>query len=234
MTTQQKQKRRLLHHLPGRRILLLLQRKSSLPLLLLLLFGGFIGIVFFAWSSGRPRKHGERSGITLDPKCTAAASSLVSSGINLLALDFDETIIDLHTNGIWNDTPNELSTHVRPVFTCLLNAAMERGLHVAVVTFSEQENLISNVMEQKFPGHYIPVRGWFDEEGGKQVHIAEATKDIMSHMQEEDIIMSEQTTMLIDDDRRNIKIAVHEGYPAIAFDPDNPWGLLENIRLFRK
>lgn len=231
MNTQQKQRSQLLHHLPGRRILLLLQRKISLPLLLL--FGGFIGIVFFAWSSGWSIKFGERSGSAADSRCTAAASSLVSTGINLLALDFDETIIDLHTNGRWNGTPNDLNMHVRPVFACLLNAAMDRGIHVAVVTFSEQEKLISNVMKHKFPDHYIPVRGWFDEEGGKQEHIAKATKDIISHMQE-DIIMSEKTTMLIDDDRRNIEIAVDKGYPAIAFDPDNPWGLLENIRLFRK
>lgn len=229
MTKQpQKQRGRGLHRVPGRSILLLLQRSGGLPLIL---FVGFVSVALFVSTGRWPRKHGLGTGRAVDARCTAAAISLVSARINLLALDFDLTIIDRHTGGRWTSSPKKLRKHVRPALECLLNAAMDRGIYVAVVTFSEQEELISNVMNQVFPGRYIPVRGWLDEKGGKQEHMAKASKDIMSHLHE-DAIISEKTTMLIDDDRTNIKIAIDRGYPAIAFDPDNPSKVFENIRLF--
>lgn len=201
---------------------------------LVLLAMGFV--VVFVVLGGRSTKDktslrsGSATKINVDNRCTSAAESLVSAGINLLALDFDLTIIDQHTGGRWKGTSNKLSKCVRPAFICLLNAAMDRGIQVAVVTFSEQEELISNVMKRIFPESRIPVRGWLDKEGGKQKHMEKATQDIMSQIQE-GMIISKETTLLIDDDERNIKIARDNSYQAIAFNPDNPWGLLETIKI---
>ena len=75
---------------------------------------------------------------SLTASCSAAVTHLLSSSINFLALDFDLTILSVHTGGAWPGTPEELSRHVRPVFYRLIEAALEANLAVAVVTFSPQ------------------------------------------------------------------------------------------------
>ena len=67
--------------------------------------------------------------------------------VRLIALDFDLTLLDTHTGGSWEGTAAELVSHVRPQLYCLVNRAQSCGLHVAVVTFSDQTDLIHEVME---------------------------------------------------------------------------------------
>ena len=73
----------------------------------------------------------------IDERCEAAAKQLKKQNINLLALDFDLTIIDRHTGGRWKGTAKELAEHVRPELPCLLNSAFNRQIDAAIVTFSE-------------------------------------------------------------------------------------------------
>jgi len=40
--------------------------------------------------------------------------------INFLAIDFDQTFIDIHTGGVWPGTLHELIAHVRPEFQQLV------------------------------------------------------------------------------------------------------------------
>ena len=163
-------------------------------------------------------------------KCSKAAKSLVANGTNFLALDFDFTIIEKHTGGRWKDSPDELRRHVRPVFKCLLNAAINEGMHVGVATFSEQKTLISNVMSNAFPhGGYIPIEGrCCGESHGKNKHIDAVIKDINLHEQNGPQI-SKETSLLIDDDRRNVELATKAGYKALRFPNDDPWQLIETI-----
>ena len=80
----------------------------------------------------------------------AILSQMVTNNqVRLLSIDFDATIIQVHTYGAWRGTAEELSLHVRPVFVTLLKHALafqDSGLHVSVVTFSSQAKLIRKVL----------------------------------------------------------------------------------------
>lgn len=74
---------------------------------------------------------------------------VASDRVRLLAIDFDATIVEVHTYGNWQGTAEELSVHVRPVFVVLLKQALalqDYGLYVSVVTFSAQSKLIRKVL----------------------------------------------------------------------------------------
>lgn len=79
------------------------------------------------------------------------ATSLVhlcrKKGIQLLACDFDSTLISIHTGGMWGDGAKKLSEFFRPCFKQLLSAALSDDMNVAVVTYSSQPWLIKEVLK---------------------------------------------------------------------------------------
>lgn len=85
-------------------------------------------------------------------KYSSMVQKLLSLSIKLVAVDFDKTIINIHTRGSWQFTSKSLVSRVRPsfkqFFTAVLNTS---GLHVAVVTHSSQIPLIREVLEQALP-----------------------------------------------------------------------------------
>ena len=58
--------------------------------------------------------------MSTDPSVTDIIAHLRSIGINLLAIDFDRTIIDIHTGGRWEGSAEELVPHIRPFFQELI------------------------------------------------------------------------------------------------------------------
>lgn len=71
---------------------------------------------------------------------------LVEAGINFLALDFDLTVLDIHTGGRWGGSPEELSTHIRPFFYYLIPMAIANGrqprlVHDLAIPSSRELNL---------------------------------------------------------------------------------------------
>jgi hypothetical protein len=166
-----------------------------------------------------------------------AIQKLKEVGVNLLAIDFDQTLIDIHTGGRFPGTLDELKDHVRPEFRQLLTACMESNIQVAIVTFSQQPLLIKGVLETMVgPEHAarIPVRGsdrsWtYDGIGsqeGKQAHMASAVEELE---QSGEVEITKNSTLLIDDDRKNIRFALDEGVRAIWFNPEKPWLLLRDL-----
>ena len=107
--------------------------------------------------------------------------SLKAAGINFLAVDFDMTLIDRHTEGRWSGTASELLRHVRPEMRQLLRDALDAQMFVAIVTLSPQTSLIREVTRLLFPKDFqlIIIRGndgnWFyggqGSSRGKQPHI---------------------------------------------------------------
>jgi len=175
----------------------------------------------------------------LDTLCSEAVSRLNQLKINFLAIDFDLTMIDVHTGGIWKGTSMELASHVRPILKQLVTeAAVNGGIKVAIVTFSPQVRNISDVLKATFPDFYdrIPIRGrdksWTYDGGGsregKQAYMASAAEELGSFFPGEDF--TKNSTLLIDDDANNIKIALKDGVRAIWLHPGKPCDLLENIR----
>lgn len=47
--------------------------------------------------------------------------------VNFLALDFDLTIVDIHTSGRWPGTPEQLAQRIRPFFQSLIPVAVSQG-----------------------------------------------------------------------------------------------------------
>ena len=71
-------------------------------------------------------------------------------GINFLALDFDQTILDIHTGGNWKGSLEELLPHIRPVYAQLIRGALTNGMEVAVVTFTSQTKFVRGVLDHIF------------------------------------------------------------------------------------
>ncbi|GKY91936.1 hypothetical protein MPSEU_000165200 [Mayamaea pseudoterrestris] len=116
-------------------------------------------------------------------------------GINLVAIDFDCTIVDIHTHGTWTKSVAELVEHVRSEFRLLLQACCEHDIQVAIVTFSGQTKLVQSVVEtvvgfDYFASHVV-VRGrdrsWtYQGNGmhqGKQHFIASAVEELEHKLQ---------------------------------------------------
>lgn len=235
-------------------------------------------------------------------------------GINFLALDFDQTILDIHTGGRWNHSLEELFPHIRDVYAQLIRAALTNDMEVAVVTFSCQTKFVRGVLDHIMSScldmdpqtleamgvlgignvvdtsHRIPIRGgdrsWrYNGSGsheGKQPHMASAVEELEARREEdylrakaaleaanhrsssggvrtpppgasksqneavtptrtEDGAASEtaaapmpeaitrKTTLLLDDDSRNIRYALQNGVRAVWFNPKKPHKLLPDL-----
>jgi len=82
---------------------------------------------------------------------SGSMSTFRRAGIKLLAIDFDLTLIDVHTEGCWTGSAAALASRVRPCIKEVVDEALGSGIHVAVVTFSSQVTLISKVLVLLFP-----------------------------------------------------------------------------------
>mmetsp|Transcript_23943 Transcript_23943/g.51770 ORF Transcript_23943/g.51770 Transcript_23943/m.51770 type:complete len:240 (+) Transcript_23943:164-883(+) len=191
----------------------------------------------------------------LERKCTDAVGKLVDLKINFLAIDFDQTMIDIHTGGRWKESVSSLTAHLRPLFLHLIPIASSSNIRIAIVTFSPQTKHIREVLEYAFPpdvAERIPIRGndgsWtYVGNGmkmGKQEHMASAAEELMAKQplmmmmsggggKEDDdgggTIISKSTTLLIDDDPTNIKKSLKDGTRAVWLNPRDPLRLLDDI-----
>jgi len=115
---------------------------------------------------------------------------------------------------------------------------MQQNIHIAIVTFSRQSNLVKGVMESVVgieQAAKIPIRGgdrsWkYDGVGsrdGKQAHMASAVEEL--EQSGEGVEITKSTTLLIDDDKRNIRTAMEDGVRAVWFNPDKPHRLLRDL-----
>jgi hypothetical protein len=157
--------------------------------------------------------------------------------VNFLALDFDHTILDIHTGGRWNGTQEELFPHVRPVFFQLVQAARGANIEVAIVTFTSQVHFVRGVLNWILgteESQRVPIRGndrsWRYDGGGsksgKQAHMASAVEELERRWGVE---ITRKTTVLIDDDDRNIRYALGEGVRGVWFNPNKPHKLLPDL-----
>ena len=196
--------------------------------------------------------------------------------INFIAIDFDQTLIDIHTGGVYTGSFHDIVPHVRPIFIELITAALQdtstlttsntaaansdnatsaaAGIHIAIVTYSKQPTLIRSILEHVFGmemASKIMIRGndksWKYEgngmKDGKQSHMASAVEEILHHHHDTNtnsniisnsnattssatettmtttLEITRRTSLLIDDDQRNIRIALENGTRAIWYNP---------------
>ena len=168
----------------------------------------------------------------------ACVSRLQELEINFLAIDFDQTILDVHTGGQWKGTLDELLPHVRPIYIHLIQAAIASNIKVGVVTFSPQISMIRGVLDHIVGievSQTIPIRGgdrsWqYNGDGphkGKQPHMASAVEELET--KNSGLQVTKSTTLLLDDDANNIRYALKDNTRAIWFNPKRPNDLLKDI-----
>jgi hypothetical protein len=82
-------------------------------------------------------------------------SVLQQKNIKLVAIDFDNTFLSIHTGGYYQGTVESLLEHIRPSFFHLVqelldSPAFNQTLHVCIVSFSSQEQLIRRLLQLAF------------------------------------------------------------------------------------
>ena len=75
--------------------------------------------------------------------------------IKLIAIDFDNTLLSIHTSGYYQGTVESLLEYIRPSFLYLIqeildSSAFGQTLHVCIVSFSTQEQLIRKLLQLAF------------------------------------------------------------------------------------
>jgi hypothetical protein len=168
--------------------------------------------------------------------------------VRLVAMDFDKTIVDIHTGGRWNQDSALLVSHVRPSFQCFLSHLLlqhQSPIPIAITTFSNQKELIQQVLQQSLMDYNhgnnydtfstIPIFGGDDlvkgYSEGKQSqlflamqHYNDDQKEKKSQPTETTIIIAPSSTLLIDDDVDNIKVARNDGYQTLLYLPTRVHG----------
>ena len=152
-------------------------------------------------------------------------------------MDFDQTVIDIHTGGRFPGTSSELATHVRPLFSQLIKLAHGAGMRISIVTFSPQVDIIQEVLEIHFAAfaHEIIIRGrdrsWNYEgngmKSGKQPFMASAVEEFLT--KNPDVVITKRTTLLVDDDPSNIQKSLDDGVRGILFNPRRSNNLIGDI-----
>lgn len=75
--------------------------------------------------------------------------------IKLIAIDFDNTFLSIHTNGYYQGTVDALLEHIRTTFLYFIQELLDspafgQTLHVCIVSFSSQEQLIRKLLQLAF------------------------------------------------------------------------------------
>jgi len=179
-----------------------------------------------------------------DLRCLTDA--MARKGIKLLALDWDDTLISVHTRGQFCGLAKEIEPKIRPVFRELIVAAVASKLRVAIVSFSGQQNVIRGALNIAFPGvDFIlrcsdkqwnvsekTLRGYFrciPESPAKLKHLYSAAAQLCQADKENRVVIKPANIVLIDDDEQNVKNARNNDVRAIQLIPDDPKGFLHEL-----
>jgi hypothetical protein len=80
---------------------------------------------------------------------------LQRKNIKLIAIDFDNTLLSIHTSGYYQGTVDNLLEHIRSTFHYFIQEILDspsfsQTLHICIVTFSSQEQLIRKLLQLAF------------------------------------------------------------------------------------
>lgn len=79
--------------------------------------------------------------------CNKTLNCLIKKNIKLICIDFDNTLLSISTYGKWDDTSSKLATYVRGSFILFINNCLQKNINVAIVTFSNQHQLVKDVLQ---------------------------------------------------------------------------------------
>lgn len=154
-------------------------------------------------------------------------STLDKKGIRVLAVDFDQTFIKIHSGGVWKDSTDNLAKHVRPCMKDLLEAALQREMIVCIVTFHSQPWIIRELLKKLLKkdsekiyvqANTIEFRERHNYEYlGKEAHITAVLTEVYNR---EKVIIKPHEIVLFDDDRDNVDTALKFGHWAFQIKED--------------
>ena len=78
------------------------------------------------------------------------ATALQKKGIKLVAVDFDQTLINFHSGGVWKDSVDKLVPSVRQCIRDLIQTCLDRDINVCIVTFFMQSWVIKELLQKLF------------------------------------------------------------------------------------
>lgn len=193
-----------------------------------------------SWTEGSLADTVDGATAVLTEEETMRAEAFVrslSGSIRVLAIDFDLTMVSMHTGGRWWGSVEVLARNVRPLFKTIVPLALEAGIEVCIVTNSAQTTLISKVLKRAMPcdTSKIRIRG-----GEKSVLVTETGDMDTANVQgsrknrhiasvlsaREGAAVVPHEVLLIDDDELNVAEALEHGLRAVVFSPDNPCFLI--------
>ncbi|GLE05599.1 hypothetical protein PINS_up014631 [Pythium insidiosum] len=174
---------------------------------------------------------------------TEIVATLRDAGTKLVCIDFDATFVSVHTSGEWTSSAEELSRHARAVFLEMVPKLCEAGVHVAVVTFSPQVELIRAVLSicfgcdvagrlivrcddeswallQSDTFDFVPkwqVCGMHFDRAYKLPYVISAAIQASQRSGES---IRNRDTVLFDDDAKNIRIAIDNGISGVYFEAE--------------
>ncbi|OWF50268.1 uncharacterized protein LOC110450653 [Mizuhopecten yessoensis] len=160
-------------------------------------------------------------------KISTFVTLLEKKGIRLLAVDFDETLISIHSGGCWKDSAEKLSQHVRPCMRDLMEEALQRNVNVCIVTYFTQPWIIREMLKLVFKRNvekiYVQANtAEFREKNkhqilGKEAHLAAVCTELYN---QKHVIIKPEEIILFDDDTDNIETAVNFGHWAVTVRDD--------------
>lgn len=188
---------------------------------------------FFDETAAQPSWHGLAQKPPVD-WADDLYSALQESELRLLAIDFDQTLVKVHTSGSYDGPIEALVQQARPEFIHMIEIALAAGTSVAIVTFSPQAGMIRALLQSCMTAELAaqvqlrtadPTEMWSGVPGlpsrqaGKLHHIASAWEGCgLGDARACDW----RSVLLIDDDRLNTDTAEGWGARAVLFQPDAP------------
>lgn len=175
-------------------------------------------------------------------RAQAFVQNLVEMQVKVLAIDFDLTLVGMHTGGRWWGSAETLSRNVRPLWKTVVPLCQKFGIEVSVVTLSRQTKLISNVLKLSLDCDATKIR----IRGGEGMHLVTETGDVdsantqgcrkqkhidsilQSRIEHSEGHVAPHQIVLVDDDSLNVHEALDQGMRGLLFNPDNPLFLVAN------
>jgi len=169
--------------------------------------------------------------------------SLAAADVKLVCLDFDLTLINMHTGGRWWGGAKTLARNIRPIFQIMIPEALRGGIEVCVVTMTRQTALVADVLKNGLPCDVsrIEIRG--GEHGMLVNQVGEAEKVCFEGSHKRRHInsilharrerngdeLAPQQILLVDDDIFNVEEARGSKNRAVVFNPDDPMEVVSSL-----
>jgi len=108
------------------------------------------------------RSNSSKSLVDERTKAREIVSGIQRKNIKLIAIDFDNTFLSIHTNGYYQGTVDTLLEYIRKTFRYLIQEILDspafgHTLHVCIVSFSSQEQLIRKLLQLAFRTSYVTI-----------------------------------------------------------------------------